>query len=259
MIPELAMLIIQYPAPRSRVDALVAHAISTRTTPIEALMALDPDLADLDTDHSILFISPPQSCRSFEYMPKKSRPRYHFGLDGFEPIPLARIAIFPIAASDELRSNHPPDGVSHAPSGLPPRPLPELRLEPLIHESLSEEVIELSGLPPPGVDHSSQTLNDRVMAPEPESTEKTRSELDSRPTKKQRSEATDIMNQIFVDESRSAPQGKLLTEMAKVRLKQLQPGVEQPKNHRKRKAGELDEEDRSESEGSCDMEMDIDD
>lgn len=218
-------------------------------------MALDPDLADLDTDHSILAISPPQSCRSFEYMPKRSRPRYHFGLDGFEPIPLARIPILPIAASDKLPSDTPPDGTSRAPSGLPPRPLPELRLEPLNHESLSEEVIEL----PPAVDHSSQTLNDRVIAPELQDTDKTRSEYDSRPTKKQRSEATVVHDQGFVDESRSAPHGRLLTEMAKARLNQLQPGVEQPKNHRKRKAGELDEEDRSEGEGSCDMEMDIDD
>jgi len=222
-------------------------------------MALDPDRADLDTDHSILAISPPQSCLSFEYMPKKSRPRYHFALDGFEPVPLARIPIFPIAASDKLPPDTPPNGTSHAPSGLPPRPLLELRLDPLIHQSLSKEVIETSGLLPPGVDHSSQTANDRVIAPEPESTDKPRSEFDSRPTKKQRFEATDIIHQDFVDESRSAPHGKLLTEMAKVRLKQLQPGVEQPKNHRKRKAGELDEEDRSESEGSCDMEMDIDD
>lgn len=90
---------------------------------------------------------------------------------------------------------------------------------------------------------------------------------DPRPMKKQKtinSEATSH-DQVEPVPNLLYPQGRtnteLLTERVKARTKRLQAAGGTLENARKRKAGELDDEneDGCESEGSCDMDMDVDD
>ena len=232
----------------------------------------DPDLAKIDTDYSLSSISPPE-CRPFSEMPNKERFRTFFGFETLEIVRLTRpsphernvtlpspqVHPTPPIGPPPDRSPPPPplsqNGISSSASRTRTRVRTRNRLGRPVHRLRvpNNNAVDQSIDPPTNVE--ANTADSIIGHDQPEAK---RVRFNTGPTSR---DGNGDLGVTIDDKS------KYLADIVKTQIDlsrisaQLtrSEGSRDGRVYMKRKSGELDDDERSDSKESSDMDMDIDD